>query len=1265
MAEEKAQRGRAATATKRIAVGLAALLVLIVGAVLAALGLAQTDYAKRRLAQWIEAESQGADGSGIAIGAIDGFLPFDMTLRQVALRDRQGVWLTVGSAHLAISTAAALRGLLVADALELSGVAVARAPAEEPQAAAAPLIPAALPRAPIQLVVKRLTARGIDIAAPVLGVPLRLDATGRAALAPFGESAVGLTLTRQGDKPAETVLTARYAGGGHRARLALDARETGAGVAAALLDMPAVPSLRLTLELTNDKALSGTLAADIDGRPLGDTPLGRALGADAKLAAKLTVTESGDVAADDLRFSAAQLSLAGSGRLTDNAQRVDAKLDYTLPDLAPASPLVGAPVAGSIAGTVTARGPVARPTVDLSYAARGLRYDTAAVGALDGTATLTGELSDPTVALKAAARDLRQDQASVGQLDLDATVRKVLSDPGVDARFDARALRQEQIAADRIAGTASAAGLLGAPNGRLDVAIQAPGLDAQVATAYALDGRRLRLSDLSVRERGSTVAGTLDIGLDDFLVGGTLAAKFADLAPWSSLAGMKLAGALDVDARLAATQGRQDARIEARGTRLSIRPPDGEAITAGTTTLNADVRDVRGTPQGQARLALAGGAVGDTEIKSLDATAEGGATAVEFRANAALKLDRDVTVAATGTLARDDAGERLTVSALTGSYGAESFALARPLEATRRGAAVTLAPTSLTAGGGQVDLAGRIDSERVEADLQIVRLPLKLAQLFVPDLALDGMAAGRVRIAGRPASPEATLQLSADHVMVHNGGTPNMPRLSVRADGQARGGRLAFKATVSGLPGRPFTLDADVPLTLSAQPFAVAVPAQQPLKAKLDGAVDLAFLSSIVPIGEARLSGRADVALGVGGTPGRPQASGTVTLADGRYENLVTGTLIDKIALRLTGNGQTIAVETLSATDGGSGRLSGTGRLALTPEGAGRAEARLRLDGFSALRLDEARATVSGDLALAGTPAQWRLGGRLQVDRADLQIPERLPGRVVDLPVTFVSGGHVVPEELNPAARTPPAKPVEIDLDVAVDAPARVFVRGRGLDSEWRGSLKIGGTASEPQVTGTLSVVRGTLDLLSKSFKLTRGTLTFTGTNVDDPDLDFIAETSATNLTAQVHVTGTVKQPKIELTSSPPYPQDEVLAQVLFGKGSGQLSPFEALQLAQAAASLAGADNGPDITNFLRSATGLDVLRLEQGATTSGGAAGGATLKVGKYVADNVFVSVNQGLSAEDTNVGVEIELTPHISVETSVGNALGPKIGVNYKIDY
>ena len=150
---------------------------------------------------------------------------------------------------------------------------------------------------------------------------------------------------------------------------------------------------------------------------------------------------------------------------------------------------------------------------------------------------------------------------------------------------------------------------------------------------------------------------------------------------------MKLAGALDLDARLATAGGRQDAKVDARARQLSVRPPDGDAIRAGTATATADLRDVLGKPKGQAKLAMASGAAGDIAVKSLDVTVDGDETALKFRADAALKLDHDIALSTAGSVARTAESERLTLTALKGSYGSESFALDRPLEVTRRGAA--------------------------------------------------------------------------------------------------------------------------------------------------------------------------------------------------------------------------------------------------------------------------------------------------------------------------------------------------------------------------------------------------------------------------------------------------------------------------------------------------------------------------------------------------------------------------------------------------
>ena len=48
-----------------------------------------------------------------------------------------------------------------------------------------------------------------------------------------------------------------------------------------------------------------------------------------------------------------------------------------------------------------------------------------------------------------------------------------------------------------------------------------------------------------------------------------------------------------------------------------------------------------------------------------------------------------------------------------------------------------------------------------------------------------------------------------------------------------------------------------------------------------------------------------------------------------------------------------------------------------------------------------------------------------------------------------------------------------IVLDLTIALPGQVFVRGRGLESEWAGSFTVTGTAADPQVQGSIQPVRG------------------------------------------------------------------------------------------------------------------------------------------------------------------------------------------------
>jgi translocation and assembly module TamB len=191
---------------------------------------------------------------------------------------------------------------------------------------------------------------------------------------------------------------------------------------------------------------------------------------------------------------------------------------------------------------------------------------------------------------------------------------------------------------------------------------------------------------------------------------------------------------------------------------------------------------------------------------------------------------------------------------------------------------------------------------------------------------------------------------------------------------------------------------------------------------------------------------------------------------------------------------------------------------------------------------------------------------------------------------------------------------------------------------------------------------------------LTRGTITFDGSAKLDPVLDIVAEASTADITAQVNLGGFASAPTITLTSTPVVPQDEILARVLFNKGVSQITAGEGLQLAAAAATLAG--GGPGVLDRLRGSLGLDWFKLGSGATgpttgtlnpraPSGSAASGTALSAGKYVAPGVSVGVSQGISPPTSKITVEIEVRPHLTVGGEAGQSGSTGIGLNYNYDY
>ena len=123
-----------------------------------------------------------------------------------------------------------------------------------------------------------------------------------------------------------------------------------------------------------------------------------------------------------------------------------------------------------------------------------------------------------------------------------------------------------------------------------------------------------------------------------------------------------------------------------------------------------------------------------------------------------------------------------------------------------------------------------------------------------------------------------------------------------------------------------------------------------------------------------------------------------------------------------------------------------------------------------------------------------------------------------------------------------------------------------------------------------------------------------------------------------VKLRGPVADPKLELSSQPTLPQDEILSRLLFGRSVARLTPVQGLRLAAAVDTLRGGGGLSDMLSALRKGLGVDTLDVAGGATAQE-----STAKAGKYVSDNVFVEVERGVAEGSGKARVQVELTPNL----------------------
>ncbi|HUF87735.1 MAG TPA: translocation/assembly module TamB domain-containing protein [Thermohalobaculum sp.] len=1018
--------------------------------------------------------------------------------------------------------------------------------------------------------------------------------------------------------------------------------------------------------LTLDRAVIGATAfsAEAAGRydlatSAGNLTLSFAAPDIAPLAAAYEVTAEGGVTADaevalaaerieaDLsaalegfamdRVAAARLGL--SGRVTQAGERLtfdiegngdELRLDEIPPDLTREARLA-------------ARGAMEGGRLDLAAVRLASRLLTAEVSGTveleDGTLALDYRLETPELAPVAAAYGA--DAAGA----LAATGR--MAGPFATPRIAGEASLSGAAFAGRSYGTASLehdVTLDPVPEGSLALRLDESWLgDAQLETEFRLDGRLLSLAQLEAQVFGAGMDGALEIDLDSMLAEGAVAVSVADLGPLGGVAGTALTGSMAGDVTLTPDAGEQGLAANLTGRSLA----SGD-VTVATAALELTAADLLGSPRLDVAARAEGIATGAVRIETAAATARGGLAALEFDGEASGSFGEEPLDASFAGRA-DASGVPMVVTLARGAVGIgpDRIELERPLEFRLGGGLVEATGLSL-ALPGDATLRGdaALRPGGFTGDLTLERLPLEAVGRLAGVPLTGGQLDARAVFDTRPGPAGAELSAQARGVTFEQAEAIGRS-LDIDLDADWDGARLEARSELRGGFGEPFRAQLAVPL----QPRSAGLPAVPPqgvLEGRLAWAGRIGDLWALVPAPGHLLDGDADIDLALGGTLDAPRVSGRAKVSGGQYQNLDAGTILTDLTLTTRIAEDRAVGVTLEVRDGAKGRVTAQGDIRFG-DGPPALDLTANAERAVLVRRDDVAASLSGEVALVGPVNQLVLTGRLTVNEAEVRLVNATPPEVVDLEgIRLVGSPEPEPDGDGRGV---------MRLDLTVEAPGDIFVRGRGLDSEWRMALNVSGDSAAPVVAGTIERVRGQLQLLGRAFMLERGRVTFDGERPIDPVLDVYLQREDHGIRGGIVVAGRASEPELGFTSSPALPEDEVMPRLLFGQSRQSLTGGQALQLAAGLATLMGGDAGP--IDALRELAGLDVLRFE------GESVDEAAVTVGRNVAEGVFIGARQGLGGQGSAVTVEVEVFSGVTIDTEIKQDGGSNIGITLRKDF
>lgn len=1203
---------------RTVAIGGAALLGILFAA---SWSLLQLDAGRRYIVDTALRSINEDEGTQISYDALSGHWPWRIGIANIQIADKEGVWATAKSVSIDWSPLSLMRSRLTLQTVSVTDTIVSRLPVSDaPPETNDALLPG-IPDLPIGIVVDRLSISNLELMAPIIGTQIAADADAKLRWT-NNLIDVGLELTQRENAGTTVTASLQLRQIAKTLKLAVDLEEGGVGIIHHLVDLPS--SERLTVQLTGD-------GSSIDWR------------------GKLNLDAGG------LGTSTSTLHLVA-------VSPVDASMEINL--------VPGTSIAQKWRDAI---GPDATLTAKLiSVTSQFLQIERSALttkSGLQGSAKGSVDFKQNRISAKTtlsvndtAVLSGLANQTLAGSLDVAADVSGVLTDPTVMSTITGDELVVDTTTFGTLVGQVNWPGM-GTKNGQIDIAIESAIGPGTVTSSIIRQGTGLlSFPDLNADWLTTKVTGALTSDQGGG-VWGDVVFEIASLSQLSFITQFvgapDIAGAANgsVSIPQPSTGGLTQFDISLAGfkygrganaLKLEEMTAVGRIDPSDVGTLDVSVNGARLT---------APGVVGPILIQSFSGMAEGSTRKSIWSLNLLDINQKEETLAIAGRFSETADGQVVSFEKVSGTLNGQNTSLAATTTLRRQMNSWELTPFSISYGDGAIEGEAAATGTAIKARANLSRVPMTFES---GDLeGLEGQLDGTLRLDTSAARKLGTADL----------------RLSTRAD---RMDTAISTNLMANWDGRRISVDGDIknagsfngslPLTHNSETGDFSIPGAQKINFKASIGGPVGPLWRLTPFSEYEIRGQGSLEVSAIGTWDQPVITGVARLSEGYFESQAEGIFLNDLSLNAEAKNSEVATLRITATDGQKGRIKGEGKIIFDAAQDVPVVLNLDFDKAQIVRNEIADAQISGRVGVTGNRNALNLKGDIVIGRMDVRVPKELPPQVVDLTVEEV---NVPPALKRNDVKSDQTSQLPLSLDVNISAPNRLFIAGRGLESEWKANVGIKGKVTEPRLRGKVEVVKGTFDFAGRTFDITKGNVIFDGGKEIDPRLDIVATRDDDDVSLGVAVRGPSSDPKITLQSTPSMPQEDVLALILFGKPIAELTYIELAQLAESLASLSGkglGGGGRGVFGNVRQSLGIDVLSLDTGSITDASTdeeVVGPSLTVGKYVTDRVYVGVTQGSDEDSTAVEVEVDITRRLSLSTEVGQKANSNIGLNWSWDY